>query len=63
MRVQGDLGSRMDRFSEEFCLVFRTAAIIGVKKMTDDAELLDRYIRDRSEPAFAELVERHLGIV
>ena len=31
--------------------------------MTDDAELLDRYIGDLSEAAFAELVERHLGNV
>ena len=31
--------------------------------MTDDAELLRRYATDRSEPAFAELVRRHLGFV
>lgn len=31
--------------------------------MTDDAELLRRYAEERSEPAFAELVSRHLGFV
>ena len=31
--------------------------------MTDDAELLSRYADTRSEAAFAELVERHLGMV
>lgn len=63
MRVTGILGCWIDLLSEEYCLVFRTAAIIRVKKMTDDAELLDRYIGHRSEAAFAELVERHFGIV
>jgi hypothetical protein len=29
--------------------------------MTDDAELLRRYAATRSEPAFAELVQRHLA--
>lgn len=31
--------------------------------MPDDAELLRRYVDDRSEAAFAELVERHFGLV
>ncbi|MGC4075217.1 MAG: sigma-70 family RNA polymerase sigma factor [Nibricoccus sp.] len=31
--------------------------------MTDDAELLSRYAETRSEPAFAQIVERHLGMV
>lgn len=31
--------------------------------MTDDAELLRRYAEDRSEAAFAELVERNLNLV
>lgn len=31
--------------------------------MTDDAELLRRYARERSEEAFAELVRRHLALV
>jgi RNA polymerase sigma factor (sigma-70 family) len=31
--------------------------------MTDDAELLRRYVEDRSEQAFAELVERHVRLV
>ena len=31
--------------------------------MTDDAELLRRYAEEKSEEAFAELVERHLGLV
>ena len=31
--------------------------------MPDDAELLRRYVETRSEPAFAALVERHLGLV
>src|SRR5665213_436918 len=31
--------------------------------MTDDAELLGRYARDHSEPAFAELVRRHVDLV
>lgn len=29
--------------------------------MTDDAALLRRYVRDHSEAAFAEIVQRHLG--
>src|SRR5262245_30343077 len=29
----------------------------------DDSELLRRYARERSEPAFAELVRRHLDLV
>src|SRR5215831_10894800 len=29
----------------------------------NDNELLGRYLRERSEAAFAELVERHLGLV
>ncbi len=31
--------------------------------MSEDAELLSRYVRDRSEAAFAGLVERHLPLV
>lgn len=31
--------------------------------MATDLELLQQYARDRSEPAFAALVERHLGLV
>lgn len=31
--------------------------------MTDDAELLSRYARDRSEAAFAEVVGRHVDLV
>jgi RNA polymerase sigma factor (sigma-70 family) len=31
--------------------------------MADDPELLLRYVRDHSEPAFRELVERHLALV
>lgn len=31
--------------------------------MNDDRELLRRYAEDRSEPAFAELVQRHLHLV
>jgi RNA polymerase sigma factor (sigma-70 family) len=31
--------------------------------MTDDAELLRRYVRERSESAFAELVQRQTGLV
>lgn len=31
--------------------------------MNDDAELLRRYVDDRSEAAFAELVQRHLSLV
>jgi len=31
--------------------------------MSDDAELLRRYTEENSEPAFAELVQRHLGLV
>lgn len=31
--------------------------------MIDDAQLLRRYAEDRSEAAFAELVQRHLGLV
>lgn len=30
--------------------------------MTDDAELLNRYAAERSELAFAEFVQRHLGL-
>jgi RNA polymerase sigma factor (sigma-70 family) len=33
------------------------------RNMLDDAELLRRYAQDRSEPAFTELVERHLSLV
>ncbi len=31
--------------------------------MPTDAELLQRYVRERDESAFTELVRRHLGIV
>ncbi len=31
--------------------------------MIEDAELLRRYAEDRAEPAFAELVQRHVGVV
>jgi RNA polymerase sigma factor (sigma-70 family) len=31
--------------------------------MNDDAELLRRYVKDRSQAAFAELVRRHLSLV
>ncbi len=31
--------------------------------MNTDADLLRRYVHDRDEPAFTELVERHLGLV
>jgi RNA polymerase sigma factor (sigma-70 family) len=33
------------------------------KPMADDAQLLRRYVETRSEAAFAELVDRHLGLV
>ena len=29
----------------------------------DDADLLRRYARDKSEPAFAEIVRRHINLV
>src|SRR6478609_9280807 len=31
--------------------------------MPTDAEMLQRYVRERDERAFAELVQRHLGVV
>lgn len=31
--------------------------------MDDDSELLRRYVEERSEPAFAEVVERYVGLV
>jgi hypothetical protein len=31
--------------------------------MLTDAEMLQRYARERDERAFAELVQRHLGVV
>src|SRR2546422_6208154 len=31
--------------------------------MTDDAQLLRQYTRERSEPAFGELVARHIDLV
>ena len=31
--------------------------------MTDDSELLRRYVQERSESAFAELVQRKAGLV
>src|SRR5579884_1248115 len=31
--------------------------------MTDDAWLIRRFIREGSQPAFTELVERHIGLV
>lgn len=31
--------------------------------MSEDAELLSRYVRERSEAAFVGLVERHLPLV
>jgi RNA polymerase sigma factor (sigma-70 family) len=31
--------------------------------MTDDQQLLERYIQERSEPAFSELVARHIDLV
>src|ERR1051326_2502797 len=31
--------------------------------MNDDAELLRRYAEENSQPAFAELVQRHLSVV
>jgi RNA polymerase sigma factor (sigma-70 family) len=34
-----------------------------MNEMTNDAQLLDRYVLEHSETAFAELVERHVGIV
>lgn len=34
-----------------------------VNAMIDDAHLLRRHVEDRSEAAFAELVQRHLGLV
>lgn len=36
---------------------------ISVNTMMDDAQLLRRHVEDRSEAAFAELVQRHLGLV
>ncbi len=34
-----------------------------MKPMENDADLLQQYVRDRSEPAFRELVDRHIGLV
>ena len=34
-----------------------------MKEMVDDTELLRRYATDRSEAAFAELVQRHINSV
>lgn len=34
-----------------------------MKRMIEDAELLRRYVEEKSEPAFAEIVQRHLDLV
>ena len=36
---------------------------VEMTSTTDDWELLQRYVRDRSEAAFAELTRRRLGLV
>ncbi len=48
--------------AEIFVRFFRAARLYGAPMLTD-AELLQRYARDRDEKAFAELVRRHLGVV
>src|SRR5688572_24506711 len=39
------------------CMMMKT------ELMTEDSELLRRYVRDGSDDAFRELVQRHLGFV
>lgn len=47
-----------------FCPVWHPAGILRYNRaMLDDAELLRRYVGERSEAAFAELVRRHLDLV
>ncbi len=42
---------------------FQTGAVYMATSMTDDAELLLCFARDRSETAFATLVHRHINLV
>src|ERR1043166_3733374 len=37
--------------------------LVPVQSLADDAELLKRYVHDRSESAFSELVQRKAGLV
>jgi len=45
------------------CTVQRFGGCYGSEMMTDSNELLRRYAADRSEPAFTELVQRHIDLV
>src|SRR2546423_10613380 len=45
-----------------FCPLLRKHAIIG-QTMISDSELLRRYCEDSADSAFAELVQRYLGLV
>lgn len=46
-----------------FCPDRRPAAVLNKTTMSTDAELLRRFVEDRSETAFTELVHRYLSLV
>src|SRR2546426_2953801 len=50
-------------WSEFSCRIRMVAADILMMMASNDAELLEQYIRDDSEEAFAALVHRHLDLV
>ena len=78
-RVRGDLSckiavnrNRLKSWIRPWEFLFRRCNLCAVSKlggcyvgemMTENTELLRRYLADRSEAAFAELVQRHIDLV
>lgn len=61
-RVQ-EFSSCRQHLSESFCEVRSRCGSIPMKMSSTEAELLRRYVRDRDETAFTELVSRHGNLV
>jgi hypothetical protein len=46
-----------------FCPISTSGGVCYIKTMMDDSQLLERYVKENSQEAFAELVARHLNFV
>lgn len=56
-------GCHGEAAGDDFMCGFRDGALFFHEEMNEDLDLLRRYVEERSEAAFAELVRRRIGLV